>query len=118
MPTVSQPASYESIPISSLYHTPLLPTTKVQLLLEGNSVSRNLPGAIRKHHGRRILYKYMLERFRWPEALTDSVDWDGFAAAYKTCFKQRDKFSVRFSYVHKWIHAGMTLSTVLETEHV
>ena len=29
-----------------------------------------------------------------------------------------DKFSVRFSYMHKWIHAGMTLSTVLETEHV
>ncbi len=76
-------------------HTPLFPTTKVQLLLEGNSVSRNLPGAIRKHHGRRTLYPCLLERFGWPDAITDSVNWDGFAASYMTCFNQR-KFVFKF----------------------
>jgi hypothetical protein len=72
-----------------IHHTPHFPNSKVQLLLGGSSVSRNLPGAIRKHQGLRTLYPYLLERSGWPDAITGSVNFDGFAAAYKTCFKQR-----------------------------
>ncbi len=40
----------------------------------------------------------MVERFGWPEPLTDSVDWNGFGVAYyKTCFKQR-KFVFKFCW--------------------
>jgi hypothetical protein len=37
----------------------------------------------------------MHEPFGWTESTTQSVNWDGFSAAYKTCFKQR-KFAFKF----------------------
>jgi hypothetical protein len=76
-------------------HTPLFPSGQVQLRLSKTFISRNLPGAIRKHQAYRTLLPYLRDRFGWSTAITDSVDWDGFAAAYKTCFKQR-KFVFKF----------------------
>jgi hypothetical protein len=78
-----------------IHHVPLFPSSKVQLLLGGTSVTHNLQGAIRKHQGYQQLVPYMHKRFGWTEAITQSVDWDGFSAAYKTCFKQR-KFVFKF----------------------
>jgi hypothetical protein len=37
----------------------------------------------------------MLERYGWTDNITASVDWDGFAAAYKSSFQQR-KFVCKF----------------------
>jgi hypothetical protein len=66
-----------------IHHVPLFPDSKVQQLLSGTSVTRNLSGAIRKHQGYRNLVPYMLERYGWTDNITASVDCDGFTAAYK-----------------------------------
>jgi hypothetical protein len=95
MPTFLPPVRELRERPNLIHHTPLFPNSTVQLLLGGSSVSRNLPGAIRKHQGLRTFYPYLVERFGWSDAITDSVDWDGFAAAYKTSFKQR-KFVFKF----------------------
>jgi hypothetical protein len=92
MPTVLQPENYPN----PTHHTPLFPSSKVQPLLGGSSVSQNLPGAARKHQGNCNLYPYLLDCFGWSDAITDYVDWDGFSAvAYKTCFNQH-KFVFKF----------------------
>jgi hypothetical protein len=55
MPTVLLQKKYAT------HHVPLFPDSKVQLLLSGTSVTRNLSGSIRKHQGYRNLVPYMLE---------------------------------------------------------
>jgi hypothetical protein len=70
-----------------IHYVPLLPDGKVQLLLSGTSVTRKLLGAIHKHQGYPTLVLYMLERYGWIANITASVDWDGFAAAYKSSFQ-------------------------------
>jgi hypothetical protein len=72
-----------------IYHVPLFPDSKVQLLLSGTSVTRMLSGAICKHQGYCNLVPYMVEGYGWTADVTASVDWDGFAAAYKSSFQQR-----------------------------
>jgi hypothetical protein len=89
-----------------IHHVPLFPDSKVQLLLSGPSVTRNLSGAICKHQGFRNLVPYMLERFGWTADIANSVDWDGFAAAYKSSFSQR-KFV--FKFCMKLLPTGKTL---------
>jgi hypothetical protein len=89
-----------------IHHILLFPDSKVQLLLSGTSVTRNLSGAIRKHQGYCNLVPYMLERYGWTDAVTASVDWDGFAAAYKSSFQQR-KFV--FKFCTKLLPTGKTL---------
>jgi hypothetical protein len=59
-----------------IYHVPLFPDSKVQLLLSGTSVTRNLSGAIHKHQGYRNLVPYMLERYGWTADVTASVEMD------------------------------------------
>jgi hypothetical protein len=44
-----------------IHHVPLFPDSKVQLLLSGKSVTRNLSGAIRKHQGYCNLVPYIFE---------------------------------------------------------
>jgi hypothetical protein len=78
-----------------IHHVPFFPESKVQLLLSGTSVTRNISGAIRRHQGYRTLVPYMLERFGWTVDVTASVDWGGFAAAYKSSFQHR-KFIFKF----------------------
>jgi hypothetical protein len=49
----------------------------------------------------------MRKHFGWTESTTPSVDWDGFAAAYKTCFKQRTfifKFCMGLLPTGKTVH--------------
>ncbi len=89
-----------------IHHVPLFPDSKVQLLLSGTSVTRNLSGAIRKHQGYRNLVPYMLEQYGWTDDVIASVDWDGFAAAYKSSFQQR-KFV--FKFCMKLLPTGKTL---------
>jgi hypothetical protein len=81
--------------LNLIHHVPLFPDSKVLLILSGKSVTRNLAGAIRKHQGYCNLVPYMLERDGWTADVTASVDWDGFAAAYKSSFQQR-KFIFKF----------------------
>ena len=89
-----------------IHHVPLFPDSKVRLLLSGTSVTRNLSGAIRKHQGYCNLVPYMLERYGWTADVTASVDWDGFAAAYKSSFQSR-KFV--FKFCTKLLPTGKTL---------
>jgi hypothetical protein len=89
-----------------IHHVPLFPDSKVQLLLSGTSVTRNLAGAIRKHQGYHNLVPYMLERYGWTDDVMAFVDWDGFTAAYKSSFQQR-KFV--FKFCTKLLPTGKTL---------
>jgi hypothetical protein len=72
-----------------IHHVPLFPDSKVNLLLSGMSVTRNRSDAIRKHQEYRNLVLYTFERYGWTANVTASVDWDEFAAAYKSSFQQR-----------------------------
>jgi hypothetical protein len=90
-----------------IHHVPLFPSCKVQLLIGGTSVTRNLQGAIRKHQSYQQLIPYMHERFGWTKSTTQLIDWDRFAAAYKTCFKQRTfvfKFCMGLLPTGKTVH--------------
>jgi hypothetical protein len=68
---------------------PLFPSAKVQLLISDQSVTRNIPGAIRRSYGYHRLLTYC-KRFQWTQSSVDSINWDGFAAAFRSCFKQRN----------------------------
>jgi hypothetical protein len=70
-----------------IHHVPLIPGSKVQLLLSSTSITRNLSGAICKHQGYRNLVPCMLQWYGWTVDVTASVEWDGFAAAYKSRFQ-------------------------------
>ena len=98
--------------LNLIHHVPLFPDGKVQLLLSGTSVTRNLSGAICKHKGYRNLVPYMLKRYGWTADVTASVDWDGFAAAYKSSFQQR-KFV--FKFCMKLLPKGKTLPRPLSS---
>jgi hypothetical protein len=89
-----------------IHHVPLFPDSKVPLLLSGGSITRNLSGVIRKHQGYRNLAPYMFKRYRWTAGVTASVDWDGFAATYRSTFRQR-KFL--FNFFMKLLPTGKTL---------
>lgn len=79
-----------------IHHIPLFPHNKVQLeLLSGTSLTRKLSGAIHKRQGYRNLIPYMFDWYGWTANITDSVDWDWFAAAHKLCLQQR-KFVFKF----------------------
>jgi hypothetical protein len=79
-----------------IHHIPLFPHSKVQLvLLSGTSLTRKLSGAIHKRQGYRNLIPYMFDWYGWTANITDSVDWDWFAAAHKLCLQQR-KFVFKF----------------------
>jgi hypothetical protein len=89
-----------------IHHVPLFPDSKLQLLLSGTFVTRNLSGAIRKHQGYHNLVPYMFEPYGWTAVVTASLDWDGFAAAYKSSFQQQ-KFE--FKFCMKLLPTGKTL---------
>jgi hypothetical protein len=57
-----------------LHLVPLFSSCKVQLLLAGTCLTRNLPGAIRIHQSYGYLISYMYERFGWTNSTTQLVD--------------------------------------------
>jgi hypothetical protein len=91
---------------SLIHHVPLFPHSKVQLLLCGTSITRNLSGAICKHQGYCNLILYILKRYEWTADITASVDWDGFATAYKLSFQQQ---KCVFKFCMSLLPTGKTL---------
>jgi hypothetical protein len=73
---------------------PLFSSAKVQLLISGKSVTRKIPSTIRRSYGYHRLLAYC-KRFQWTQSSVDSMDWDGFSAAFRCCFKQRN-FAFKF----------------------
>jgi hypothetical protein len=74
---------------NQIRRVPLFPPTKAQLLILGQSVTRNSPNAIGRSYGYHRLIAYGT-RFQWTKTTVDSIDWDGFSAAFRSCFKQRN----------------------------
>jgi hypothetical protein len=68
---------------------PLFPSAKVQLLVAGQYVTRNLPGAIRRSFGYHRLLKYFV-RFKWTKTTVNSINWDDFSAAFRSCYSQKN----------------------------
>jgi hypothetical protein len=71
---------------NQIRRVPLFPSAKAQLLISGQSVTRNLPSAIRKSYSYHGLLVYCTQ-FQWSKTIVDSIEWDGFSAAFRSCFK-------------------------------
>jgi hypothetical protein len=84
---------------------PLFPSANVQLLVAGQSVTRNLPSAIRRSFGYHRLIKYCA-RFQWTKSTIDSISWDDFFVAFRSCYSHRD-FAFKFCY--RLLPTGKTL---------
>jgi hypothetical protein len=90
---------------NQIRRVPLFPPTKAQLLISGQSVTRNSPNAIRRSYGYHRLIAYGT-RFQWTKTTVDSIDWNGFSAAFRSCFKQRN---VAFKLCSRLLPTGKKL---------
>jgi hypothetical protein len=91
---------------NQIRQVPLFPSAKAQLLILGQSVTRNLSNAIPKSYGYHQLLAYCT-RFQWTKTIVNSINWDGFSAAFCSCFKQRNfafKFCSRLLPTGKNLH--------------
>jgi hypothetical protein len=67
------PTELRSLP-NQIRRVPLFPSAKAQLLISGQSVTRNLPSAIRKSYGYHRLLAYCT-RFQWSKTIVNSIGW-------------------------------------------
>jgi hypothetical protein len=74
----------------------LFPSAKAQLLISGQSVTRNLQSTIRKSYSYHRLIVYCTW-FQWSRTIVDSIIWDSFSVAFRSRFKQRN-FVFKFCY--------------------
>jgi hypothetical protein len=84
-------------------------------LISGQSVTRNLPSAIRKSYSYHRLLVYCT-RLQWSKTIVDSIEWDDFSAAFQSCFKQRN-FAFKFCYRTRYDHPCPACNEPQECNH-
>jgi hypothetical protein len=77
----------------------LFPSAKCQLLINGDTISRQLPRAIRFQAGALPLQNYLKERNHWSQPTIDSVNWPAHGAAHSFHREQRC-FLIKFGHRH------------------
>jgi hypothetical protein len=82
--------------LNQIQRVPRFPSAKAQLLISSQSITRNLPSDIRRSYGYQGLLAYCTW-FQWTKSNVDSIDWDSFSAASRSCFKQHN-FAFKFCY--------------------
>ena len=86
----------DSIPQSKAL---LFPSAKCQLVIDGNTISRKIPHAIRFHAGAGPLRIYLMQRNNWTEAVLDSIDWQAHGTAHSH-HRKHQGFLVKFCHRH------------------
>ena len=55
---------------------PVFPSAMCHFVLDGTTITRNIPGAIRFHAGAARIRPYLMQRNDWTEEILDSIHWE------------------------------------------
>jgi hypothetical protein len=77
----------------------LFPSAKCQLILDGASVTRKLPQAIRFQAGAAPMREYLMKRNHWDRATLDSISWEAHGASHSYHRGQR-VFLIKLCHRH------------------
>jgi hypothetical protein len=80
-------------------HAPLFPSAKCQLVIDGDTISRKMPNAIRFKAGAGPLQDYLRTRNSWTQDVLDSIAWPAHGAAH-SYHQQQKCFLIKLCHRH------------------
>jgi hypothetical protein len=84
----------------------LFPTAQCQLIIDGKSITRKIPQAIRHQAGLNDIQTYLMERNNWSEDTFSEVDWEAHGKAHS---HHREQRCYLIKLCHRHLPTGQTL---------